>query len=128
MSDIPKPPNNIQVYTYADDINTQSSHKNVEMAQNNIQPYLEQLHSWTKQNNVLLNPDKSTSTLFTQDSSEYNTELQLKINNIPIPTNKHPKTLGLILDPKLTYTEHIKQIKTKALRTTNIMKALTGTQ
>jgi len=33
MSDIPKPSHNIQLYTYADDINTQSSHKNVEMAQ-----------------------------------------------------------------------------------------------
>ena len=73
MSDIPTLPDNIKLFTYAADINSLSTHPNINAAQDNIQPYLQQIHDWTTQNDLQLNPDKSTSTLFTLDSSEYNT-------------------------------------------------------
>ena len=37
--------------------------------------------SWTKQNNLTLNPDKTTCTLFTPDPTEYKSNLDLDINN-----------------------------------------------
>ena len=43
MSDIPTPPHNIDLETYADDITTESSHTNIEIAQNNLQPYLQNI-------------------------------------------------------------------------------------
>ena len=128
MSDIPTPPHNIDLETYADDITTESSHTNIEIAQNNLQPYLQNIHNWTIENNLTLNADKSTSTLFTPDPAEYNTQLHLSINNTLIPTVKHPKVLGLTFDPKLTYAEHIKNTTTKASKTINILKTLTSTQ
>ena len=60
----------------------------------------------TKQNNLTLNPDKTTCTLFTPDHAEYKSNLDLKINNTALPMTTHPKVIGLTLDPKLTYSTH----------------------
>ena len=73
------------------------------------------MYDWTKQNQLILNAAKTTTTL-TPDPAEYNTTLTLQINNTTLPTNKEPKILGLTLDHKL-----------KAKQTMHIMKALTTT-
>ena len=127
MSDLPPPPANICTDSYADDINTLSSHCKVDVAQANLQPYLDSIFNWTKENDLILNPDKSTSTLFTPDPAEYSMELHLSINDILIPTVKNPKVLGLTLDPKLNFSEHIKITNSKAQATIPILKALTST-
>ena len=126
-SDIPRPPPNVQITTYADDITITSAHTNINTAQTQVLPYLQNIYNWTQDNNLQLNPDKSTSTLFTPDPAEYSTQLQLHINNTPIPTIKNPKILGLTFDPKLTYSTHIKQLANNAKKTLNILKALTST-
>ena len=41
--------------------------------------------AWTKQNHLLLNPDKITCTLFTPDPAEYTSNLDLTINNKALP-------------------------------------------
>jgi hypothetical protein len=128
MSDIPTPPVGIKLFTYADDITTLSLHHDVDIAQKNLEPFLSDLHKWTQENNLKLNPDKSTSTLFTLDPSEYDKTLNLHINNTLIPTVKHPKVLGLTFDPKLNYKQHIEKTKDKASKTVNILKALTSSK
>ena len=50
-----------------------------------IQPYLQKVFACTKQNNLILNPDKTTCTLFTPDPAEYTSNLDLKINNTALP-------------------------------------------
>src|SRR5207244_5140018 len=80
-SDIPTTPPNVQLETYADDISTLSSSQHIKIAQDRIQPYLNDIFTWTKQNDLQLNPDKSTSTLFTPNPAEYNPTLNLTINN-----------------------------------------------
>src|SRR2546426_8450767 len=79
-------PPNLQLETYADDISTLSSSQDIKTAQNRIQPYLNDIFTWTKQDDLQLNPDKSTFTLFTLYPAEYNTTLNLTINNTLIPT------------------------------------------
>ena len=66
--------------------------------------------------------------LFTPDSAEYGTALSLKLNNQTLPTKKHPKILEIILDLKLTFSQHVNVIITKAEQTLNILKALTSTK
>src|SRR6476661_6954383 len=95
-------------------MNPASSHHNYLIAQETLQPYLEEIYSWTKENDLILNPDKSTATLFTQDPAEYNKTLNLRINNTLIPTVKNPKILGVTHDLKLNLAEHTRNIKEKA--------------
>ena len=108
-------------------MNPSASHANYRIAQNNLQPYLEDIFKWTQKNELILNPDKSTATLFTPHQPEFNTILDLTINNTIIPTVKNPKILGLILDPKLTVKDHVNKTKEKADKNIKILKALNGT-
>ena len=77
-SDLPPPPSaQVQVMAYADEITITSTHISMSTANKYIRPYL---HSFacTKQNNLILNPDKTTCTLFTPDPAEYVSNLDLK--------------------------------------------------
>ena len=127
MSDLPTPPRDIHITTYADDITIYSSDKNYTIAQQRLQPYLEDVQTWTKANDLKLNASKTMTTLFTPDPAEYRDELSLQLDNTRLPTIRNPKILGLTFDPKLTFNEHIKTSKDKAEKTINILKALTST-
>ena len=108
---------------YADDItSTRTS-----TAKKYILPYLHKVFAWTKQNNLTLNPDKTTCTLFMPDPAEYKSNLDLKIHNIALTMATHPNVLGLTIDPKLTYSTHIHNISVHAHTLLQIIKALTAT-
>ena len=72
----------------------------------------------TKHNNLTLNPDKTTCTLFTPGHAEYKSNLDIKINNTPLPIATHPK---------LTYNTHIHNISVHAHKPLQIIKPLTAT-
>ena len=110
-----------------DDITITSTHTSMSAARKYIQPYLHKVYDWTQHNNLIINPDKTTCTLFTPDPAEYNSNLGLNINNKALPMALHPKVLGLTLDPKLTYNAHIQNIATHAQKPLQVIKALTGT-
>ena len=112
---------------YTDDITITSTHISTSAAKKYIQPYLHKVFAWTKQTNLLLNPDKTTCTLFTPDPAEYMSNLDLTINNNALSMATHPKVLGLTLDPKLTYSTHIHNISVQAHKPLQIIKALTAT-
>ena len=100
LSDIPLPKiSSLNLITYADDITITSSHPNINTATQNLLPYLNEIHTWAHNNNLQINPTKTTSTLMTPDPSEYNKPLNIHINNIPIPIISNPTILGLILTP-----------------------------
>ena len=79
------------------------------------------------QNNLTLNPDKTTFSLFTPDPAEYKSNLELKINNTALPMATHPKGMGLTLGPKLTYSTHIHNISVQAHKPLQMIKTLTAT-
>src|SRR6185436_17259905 len=126
-SDIPNPSPGVTLTTYADDMNPAASHSDHKTAEKRLQPYLHDIFNWTKRNDLKLNPDKSTATLFTPSKLEHKITLDLSINNIIIPTVKHPKILGLTLDTSLSFGEHAKVTEGKAESTIKVLKALTST-
>ena len=117
----------VQVMAYADDITITSTHTSTSASKKYIQPYLHKDFAWTKQNNLLLNLDKTTCTLFTPDPAEYTSNLDLTINNKALPMATHPKVMGLTLDPKLTYSTHIHTISVQTHKPLQIIKVLTAT-
>jgi hypothetical protein len=126
-SDLPTPPTDVHMITYADDITIFSSHHNYKIAEQRIQPFLQQIHDWTIRNNLQLNASKSTATLFTPDPAEYRKTLNLTIDNTTVPTITHPKILGITFDPKLNFNTHIHNTLDKATKTIKILKSLTST-
>jgi len=79
VSDIPQPPRNVQLETYADDLSPLTSHENVHQAESTLQPYLDEIFNWTVTNDLQLNPTKSSCTLFSPDPAEQELQLQLTI-------------------------------------------------
>ena len=86
-----------------------------------MQPYLHKVFAWTKQTTFILNPDKTTCTLFTPDPAEYTSNLDLTINN------KASKGSGSYLRPKTHIHTHIHNISVHAHKPLQIIKALTAT-
>ena len=70
-SDLPPPSAPVQVMAYADDIAITSTHTSTSAAEKCIQQYLHKVFVWKKQNNLILNPDKTTCIQFTPDPAEY---------------------------------------------------------
>ena len=68
-SDVPPPSAPVQVMAYADDITITST--STSAAKKYIQPYPHTVFAWTRQSNLILNPDKTTCPLFTPDPAEY---------------------------------------------------------
>ena len=126
-ADIPTPTAPVQVMLYADDITITSTHTSMSAARKYKQPYIHKVYDWAQHNNLIINPDKTTCTLFTPDPAEYNSNLGLNINNKALLMALHPKVLGLTLDPKLTYNAHIQNIATHAQKPLQVIKTLTGT-
>ena len=124
-SDLPPPSAPVQVMYYADNITITSTHTSTSAEKKYIQPYLHTGFAWTKQNNLTLNPDKTTCTLFTPDPAEYTSNLDLKIHNTALRMTTHPKVLDLTLDPKLTYSTHIHNISVQAHKPLRIIKGHT---
>ena len=117
----------VQVMAYADDITITYTHTSTSVAKIYIQPYLHTVFAWTKQNNLTLNPDKTTCTLFTPDNAEYNSNLDLKLNNTALPMATYSKVLCLTFNPILTYNTHIHNISVQAHKPLQLIKILTAT-
>ena len=115
-------------HTYADDITITISHTKHRKIKEIIQPYLCKIYKWAIINNLHINTDKTTATLFTPDRAKYSITLSLKLNNQTLPTTKHPKILGTTLDPKLTFSQHISLTMSKVKQTLNILKTLTSSK
>ena len=128
ISNIPLSPKDVQITTYADDITITASHTKHCKDQQLIQLYFHKIYKWITTNNFYINTDKTTTTVFTPDPTEYSTTLSLKLNNQTLPTTRHPKILGITLDPKPTFSQHINLTITKTKQTLNILKALTSTK
>ena len=77
-SDLPPPRARVQVMTYTDDMTITSAHTSMSEVNKYIEPYLHKVFSLTKHNNLALNPDKTTYTLFCPDPAEYTSNLDLK--------------------------------------------------
>ena len=103
-SDLPQPSAPVQIMAYADDITITSTHTSTSAAKKYIQPYIHKVFAWTKQNNLILNPDITTYTLFTPDPAGYTSNLDLKYTQCNTHDNAR-KGFGSYLRPK-THIQH----------------------
>ena len=115
-ADIPPHRSPVHVMASADDITITSTHTSTSASKNYIQPYQHKVYAWEKQSTLTLDPGKTTCTLFTPDPAEYNSNLDLKINNTALPMATNTKVLGITLYPKLAYNTHIHNISIRFQR------------
>ena len=103
------PPKDVQISTYANDITITASH-----TCHHLSP--------TIYSTIFL----QSTTLFTLDPAKYDTTLSFNLNNQTPPTTKHPKTLLIIFNPKVTFLQYLNLTVIKAKQTLDILKVFTS--
>ena len=95
---------------YADDLIIFLSSKSLETLQNKIQPCLNKLNDWCQNTGFTFSKNKTVAMLFTRKTKNiYYPKLTLNGDTL-IYANTH-KFLGMKFDRKLTWTDHINDIK-----------------
>ena len=96
------------VTSYADDTTPYSNSKNVVTVLENIETKGKEVFNWFSMNYLKANPGKSHLLLTSRD------EASIKIDDTDIKSSSSKKLLGVIIDNKLTFNEHVSKLCKRA--------------
>ena len=102
----------------ADDTTPYSNGKNVVTVLENIETKGKEVFNWFSMNYLKANPGKSQLLLTSKD------EASIKIDDADIKNSSSKKLLGLIIDKKLTFNEHVSKLCKKASNKLHAMLCL----
>ena len=114
----------VPFYAYADDIALLTSSHDENMAHRRMQAAINKTCDYFKLWKLRLHPDKSQHIVFSLKRKP--TTYELKINQQTIPTTKVVKYLGVLLDSKLTWLQHINYARKKGSRALGMMYPMIG--
>ena len=108
---------------FADDAVLTSSHESPKSLQKSINGELKKLHHWFITNKLTLNLDKTKFMLFhkKRNLNQKLKKFKVNINNYSIKQVCKIKYLGVILDNKLNWNDHINFVSTKLAQTAGII-------
>lgn len=112
------------VLQYADDLLIYKSGKSIENSCQALTSSLSFLKSWLNRNGLDLSVSKSRVVLFSRKRRP--PPIQVKFNNVLIPSSKDVKFLGVVLDSKLTGVSHCEYVTVRCERNLNILRCLSG--
>ena len=122
INDIVQCSNLFNYYIFADDTTLVNSNKNLQQLCRITNEELKKMDEWMCVNKLSLNVEKTKFLLFTPGLKNMpNANPIISIRNKPIERVKTANFLGVIIDEKLTWREHIKHIKIKIARCIGIM-------
>ncbi len=104
-ADVP-PPRNVMLATFADDTALLAKHHDYQTAVTMLQTATDGISQWTKKWKIKINETKSMRVDFALRPHGHQPIL---IDNIPVPQATTVKYLGVHLDSKLTWRNHILQ-------------------
>lgn len=114
---------NVNILQFADDLVLYSTHSSLSIAIQNINAALNQLNRYYGDIlHLKINASKSSLMIF----SDYIPTSNITYNGEIIQRVDKHKFLGVIIDQKLSFEEHIKYISKNALRGLNILRCLAG--
>jgi hypothetical protein len=110
--------NNLHIYmqAYSDDGTIIITGKNLQQICSKTQGGINIAVKWCKENDLQIHPNKTNMVLFTKIRKTTGWTSPT-IENVPIPLQPSFKYLGVTLDPKLTYKQHIQTKGESTVRT-----------
>ena len=126
INDLPKISSSAKFILYADDANIFVSGSTMAEVEQQIRELAPLLVSWVDANGLKLNLKKTNYMIFSNIKSTTGSHFSLFVNNTLIVRQSEAKFLGVIIDEKLTWAQHIKAVKTKMSRYTGIMYRIKG--
>lgn len=116
-------PPSVQYSLYVDDLQISFTSCNFAVCERQVQTTVSRLTKWADENGFKFSPDKTVCVCFTRKRGLL-PQPSLNLNGKTIPVKTEQKFLGLVLDSKLTFGPHIKHLKLRAQKATNILKVL----
>lgn len=104
-SDIPAPTRKSLLGKYADDTTYLSSNKSQELATLELEDNLQNFYNWTSEKDIKLNCAKTIYKIFSNRSIK---DINIIFNKVLLKPSEVAKYLGIHLDTKLKWKEHIK--------------------
>ena len=121
MNDIHKCSNILSFILFADDTNAFYSDTNVKSLKQTLNNELIKVSKWLQVNTLTLNIKKTQVILFNAKNKKIKEPLKLQINGENIKQVNSTNFLGIIIDSKLTWKQHIVHIQHKISKTTGII-------
>ena len=111
---------------YADDVAVWSTNETVDGAQRQLQRALDRCQSWSEKWGLQICPEKSASIIFSRKPRTPNPSAPLTLSGADIPIVNSFKYLGMTLDSKLLFGDHISDIRNRCLKRLNILRCISG--
>ena len=114
---------NCHIYNYADDNCISYSSDTIDDIRKFLTNDIIVFMNWFKQNSLKANPEKFQSMLISSHGCDVG-GLMINVENTITSSSEEMKVLGVTIDDKLNFTEHISDVCTKAGRQLNIHQRL----
>ena len=105
---------------FADDSTLLKSHSNLRYLKFCIEHDLKLIQDWFNANKLTLNVDKTVCMVFSPKNS--NTEMKINFSGVELPVVPVSKFLGLWIDSKLNWNEHLRRLFTRLYSRLGLLK------
>ena len=102
---------------YADDTALYASDNNAIVAAKRVTDDLSAIHSWCRDNHLLINQTKSLAMFLSRNNTKQRTEISqaaILLDGSPLRTVSEFRYLGVLLDSNLSFKSHINSITSRA--------------
>ena len=120
---VSKLPKGVKAALYADDLVMWVSEEYAGSAKYRMQQAADVLSAWTKEWNVSINTEKSSTTLFTLTQQKVD---PIVLDGVKLKQDNEPNYLGITYDKRQTWKPHLQAAEAKAKRKIALMRKLTG--
>ena len=119
----------VQIGMYADDLIIYASDRCIPNAQAKVQAAMDEIDEWADTWSMSISTTKTKSILFTSNVNEVNSKrkVELCLGESVIEQVSEITVLGVVFDTQLSFTQHVKQLKSKLAKRLQVTKALAGT-
>ena len=130
INDIYKASKVLKFFLFADDTNLLFAHKNITTLEKTVNLELSKLSDWLIVNKLTLNIKKSNFVIFRPRQKKINAAVDIKIFDnqqsklVSLDCKDYVKYLGLIIDSKLSWKNHIDNISLKISKTIGLFAKL----
>ena len=126
INDIPDPGKKVNVSIFADDCCIWKAGKNTNYNARIVQEYFNKFQIWSNKWGLRISTTKTTAVVFSHQREDER-GIKMMVGEVPIKLEKSVKFLGVILDKKLTWKEHIENVIERCKTRINLLRALSGT-
>ena len=111
-------------FNYADDSSVFTHHKDINVIKSVLEEDAKILISWFNNNGMKANANKFQRIFLNSNTFSSDVHQTLCINNSVLNLQESIKLLGVHIDRKLSFTEHVNHIISKASRQVNVLRHL----